>query len=169
GADTQVKVPGVINAFSADNTVKNVVGYEGLKKGDVVLFVKIGATTYIEKATSIDGVVTGRNSDDQIKVNGTYYGNSGLAGATNEYAAKDYENTYKFYLDNSNSIVKAEKTSEATSSNHAVLLDIVYVKDAVVAGATAGGHVEALVLHTDGTTEVVKVASIDGFAPVPAD
>ena len=68
-----VYVPGVAGTSTSYVTAK---GYEDLKKDDIVLIYTNSDVTYIEKAATEAGKVTGRNSDNKIKVNGTYYGKS---------------------------------------------------------------------------------------------
>lgn len=165
--DTQVKVPGVINAFSGTNTVKTVVGYEGLKKDDVVLYVKIGNMTYIEKAVSVEGVAVAKNNNAGILVDGKYYYESGLLGKSYTAAAwTDYTNTYTFYLDNGNNIVKAVALTNTSTSNYGVLLEANWV-----AGGTLGSsnYAQARLLMADGTTEIVTINKIDGNTPIQAN
>ncbi|MEG1579322.1 MAG: hypothetical protein RR336_11200, partial [Oscillospiraceae bacterium] len=159
GADTQVKVPGVISGFTSANTVKTVVGYEGLKKDDVVLYVKIGNTTYIEKAASINGAVTatkGTGAALEVKVNNEFYSETGKYSAT---GFNDFDNTYTFFLDNGKGIVFAKQETAKTTGNYGVLTDIALVASS---GTGAKSYVEGVILFTDGTTKIVKIATIDG-------
>uniref|UniRef100_UPI002600599C S-layer homology domain-containing protein n=1 Tax=uncultured Pseudoflavonifractor sp. TaxID=1221379 RepID=UPI002600599C len=163
----QVNIPGVLTWTDASQ----VSGYENLANGDVVLTVKVGTVTYIEKATVVEGTISSRNSDRTITVNGAKYSVSGLTGTNYALVAADktdFVNTYKFYLDNGSNIVSAKQVTEETADQYAVVLDIVYIEGTVSAGTTAKGYAEAQVLYTDGTTEVKKVASIDGNTPVAA-
>ncbi|MGI5930208.1 S-layer homology domain-containing protein [Pseudoflavonifractor sp.] len=165
GDAVQVKVPGIINAFSSANTTETVKGYSDLKKGDVVLWVTIGNTTYIEKCATVEGVAVAKNSASSIKIGDTYYAESGLTGKSYSAASwTDYKNTYTFYLDNGNNIVKAVAQTNEVSSNYAVAL-----KTAWVGGSGAIGesnYAQAQLLKADGTVEVVTIATIDGYTPV---
>ena len=165
GDAVQVKVPGIINAFSSANTTETVKGYSDLKKGDVVLWVTIGNTTYIEKCATVEGVAVAKNSSSAIKIGDTYYAESGLTGKSYSAASwTDYKNTYTFYLDNGNNIVKAVAQTAEVVSNYAVAL-----KTAWVGGSGAIGesnYAQAQLLKADGTVEVVTIATIDGYTPV---
>ena len=160
GNATQVKVPGVINAFSAANTTETVKGYADLKKGDVVLYVQIGKVTYIEKAASVSGVVSGLHSTKGLLLDGTYYLTSDLTNASNSWS-KDYTNTYTFYLDNANNIVKAVKdTDKATDNSYAVVLDTAWVDGTGALGESK--YAQAQLLKDDGTTEIVTISKLGG-------
>ncbi|MGI5930193.1 S-layer homology domain-containing protein [Pseudoflavonifractor sp.] len=160
GDATQVKVPGVINAFSAANTTETVKGYADLKKGDVVLYVQIGKVTYIEKAASVSGVVSGLHSTKGLLLDGTYYLTSDLTNASNSWS-KDYTNTYTFYLDNANNIVKAVKdTDKATDNSYAVVLDTAWVDGTGALGESK--YAQAQLLKDDGTTEIVTISKLGG-------
>lgn len=161
----QVNIPGVTSGWVAADTV---VGYEGLAKDDVVLTVTIDSVTYIEKAASIQGTVSSKNSDDTVTVNGVKYAASGLGGKTyTDFDTNlDYVNTYTFYLDNGSNIVAVKKVTSVNADQYAVILDIVYIEGTVSAGSSSNGYAEAQVLYSDGTTEVKRVATIDGYIPV---
>ena len=151
-----VSVPGV----TADYVdAKTVSGYEGLVKNDVVLTVEIGGVTYIEKATSVEGVVTGIKNDT-YKIDGVYYAESGLvADAMNGYTANDFKNTYTFYLDNGNNIVKAVKVTEETVTKTAVVLDYGKIQGSGIGGTFVA---QAQLLFEDGTVEIVEMSKLNG-------
>lgn len=151
-----VSVPGV----TADYVdAKTVSGYEGLVKNDVVLTVEIGGVTYIEKATSVEGVVTGIKNDT-YKIDGVYYAESGLvADAMNGYTANDFKNTYTFYLDNGNNIVKAVKVTEETVTKTAVVLDYGKIQGSGIGGTFVA---QAQLLFEDGTVEIVEMSQLNG-------
>ena len=159
--DAQVKVPGVagMGGFTAANTVKTVFGYEGLKKDDVVLAYTSNGDTFIEKAAVVEGKVTGIKDGSKLVVAGTAYGNSGIKNATNTWSA-DYTNTYKFYLDNANAVVKAVKVTDI-NKDYAFVLEGNYVN--VTGGSLADSkYGQARLLKTDGTVEIVRISKIDG-------
>lgn len=160
--ELQVKVPGV-PGLSAWTAAKNVNGYEDLKKGDVVLYVKTGsdpAVYTIEKAEMVEGKVTAtKGTDPQVKVDGSFYGPSGLV--SNPLSGwSDTTNTYKFYLDDNGTVVKAEKVTDEAADEYAVLLASGW------AGSTsdldANSYAQAKLLFTDGTNEIVKLAKVNG-------
>ena len=164
--ELQVKVPGVPN-LSAWTDAKNVVGYEDLKKGDVVLYYRTsdGASTptyayTIEKAEYVEGKVSatkGTGTSTEIKVDGTFYAASGLV--SNVLSSwSDTTNTYKFYLDNNGTIVKADKVTNEAADEFAILLSTGWAGNANELGGTSYG--QAKLLYSDGTTEIVKLAKI---------
>ncbi|SCJ83747.1 Uncharacterised protein [uncultured Flavonifractor sp.] len=159
-----VAIPGVTSDSAKLTYVKasELSGYEGLAKDDVVLTVKVGNMTYIEKAASVEGVVTGIKGDTSktYKVDGVYYAVSALAGASNSgYTDNDFKNTYTFYLDNGNNIVKAVKVTEEVVTKTAVVLD--YGK---ISGSGIGGTnvFQAQLLFEDGTVEIVEMNKFGG-------
>ena len=139
-----------------------VVGYEGLAKDDVVLYVTAGGVTYLEKAASVAGKATGLHSTKGMLLNGTYYLTSALAGTVNAWV-NDYTGEYTFYLDNGKNIVKAVKTAGETTSNYAMVLEATWVTGTGEIGKSQ--FAQAKLLFADGTTEIVTVAKVGGDAP----
>ena len=160
----------IAEAGIANKDASKVVGYEGLAKGDVILYLNIGGTTYIEKATKITGSVVGNNSTYGALIGGTYYLASELNGKTYDNNAITDTATYDFYLDNGGYIVAAVKVSDGTSvtTNLAVVTDVAWVKPDSSGSltSTAKPYMEARLVFTDGTSQVVKVASVNGIVPV---
>lgn len=151
----EVKVPGVVGAFTE---AANVVGYEGLKKDDVVLYTKVGDVYHIEKAAMVEGIVTATNKDGAIYVDGTYYPASGLV--SNVLSGwDDWSNTYKFYLDNGKNVIKTEQVTNETSNQYAVILDAKWVEGSTL---DASNYAQAKLLLSDGTTQVVTVSKMNG-------
>ena len=156
-----VAIPGVTSDSTKLTYVKasELSGYEGLAKDDVVLTVTVGNMTYIEKAASVEGVVTGIKGET-YKVDGVYYAVSALKGASNSgYTDNDFKNTYTFYLDNGNNIVKAVKVTEEVVTKTAVVLD--YGK---IGGSGIGGTnvFQAQLLFEDGTVDIVEMSKFGG-------
>ena len=165
--ETRVIVPGItgMGGYVAANTTETVVGYEGLKKGDVVLAYKGTdnngdgkVTTYITKAASVTGTVSGMQDGSKLVLNGTAYANSGLANANNSWSA-DYTNEYTFYLDGANNIIKAEKNTNKATDNYAFVLESAWVNGTEL-GQTNYGQVRLLM--PDGTNKIVTVSKVDG-------
>ena len=153
----QVLVPGVITSWTDADEVS---GYEGLADGDMVLKVEIGGVTYLEKCDTVEGVVTSKNSTGSVTVDGSNYYPSGLSGKTySNYDDVDYVNTWIFYLDNGANIVAAEQVTAEDSDNYAVILETAWVS---TGGVSATSYAEALLLHTDGTSEIVTLDELDG-------
>ena len=158
-----VSVPGVTTKYVE---AKSVSGYEGLAKNDVVLTVEIGGVTYIEKANTVEGVVTGIKNNT-YKVDGVYYGVSGLVvNGMEGYTANDFKNTYTFYLDNGNNIVKAVKVTEETVTKTAVVLDYGKITSSAIGASFVA---QAQLLFEDGTVEVVEMSKFGGKTVVNAD
>ena len=155
--ELQVLVPGVITSWTDADEVS---GYEDLADGDMVLKVTIGGVTYLEKCDTVEGVVTSKNSNGSVTVDGSKYYASGLSGASyKNYDAVDYTNTWTFYLDNGANIVAVEQVTDEDSDNYAVVIETAWVAGS---GVSANSYAEALLLHTDGTTEIVKLDELDG-------
>lgn len=106
GGQALVRFPGVsgLSDWTDGNTV---LGGRGLKKGDGVLAVKIGSTTYVEKAITVSGYAMALEveGDAVLKVDGREYHTSGLL--TGEIPGWSGVGTYKFYLDNNGDIFGA--------------------------------------------------------------
>ena len=160
----------IAEAGIANKDASKVVGYEGLAKGDVILYLNIGGTTYIEKATKITGSVVGNNRTYGALIGGTYYLASELNGKTYDNNAITDTATYDFYLDNGGYIVAAVNVSDGTSvtTNLAVVTDVAWVEPDSSGSltSTAKPYMEARLVFTDGTSQVVKVASVNGIVPV---
>ena len=164
---TTVTIPeiGIANKDAA-----KVVGYENLVKGDVVLYINLGGVTYIEKASSITGSVTGNNTGKGALINGTYYQASELGGKSyNNGAIKD-TGTYNFFLDNGGYIVAAVKVAEGTATTNLAVVDqvawVTPIGDGSI-GSQQDAYMQAKLVFTDGTSQIVTIASVDGIVPVP--
>jgi hypothetical protein len=107
GGQALVRFPGV-SGLSDWTDGNKVLGGRGLKKGDGVLAVKIGATTYVEKAITVSGYAMALEveSDAVLKVDGREYHTSGLL--TGEIPGwSGVAGTYVFYLDDNGDIFGA--------------------------------------------------------------
>ena len=152
----------------ANKDAANVVGYEGLAKGDAVLYTTVGGVTYIEKAEKITGAVSGNNSTKGALIDGTYYLASGLGGTYTNSSINDTA-TYDFYLDNGGYILYADKVTEGTAATSLAVVDqVAWVStpgDGSI-GSKNTAYMQAKLVFTDGTTKIVTVASVDGVVPV---
>ena len=164
---TTVTIPeiGIANKDAA-----KVVGYENLVKGDVVLYINLGGVTYIEKASSVTGSVTGNNTGKGALINGTYYQASELGGKSyNNGDIKD-TGTYNFFLDNGGYIVAAVKVAEGTATTNLAVVDqvawVTPIGDGSI-GSQQDAYMQAKLVFTDGTSQIVTIASVDGIVPVP--
>lgn len=154
GAVTTVSIPGL--AIS-NVDVTNVSGYEGLKKGDVVLHHSYSGKHVITKCDSFTGMVNGVNvSGNSVVVNLKPYYVSGLSGrtATSDYSTIAAIANATFYTDKGGNLV-AFSAPETVNS----LENTAYVLDAAKPGFIA----QALLLKADGTTELVTVAKTAKF------
>lgn len=165
--EEQVSVPGVTSSYVATSKVH---GYEGLKKGDVVLFYTTGTGTsteyFIEATESVTGTIGGYKGAT-IKVDGAYYGFSKVTSAHDakkvttdggtDLANVDVENEYTFVLDNGGNIAFVTKNTDETTGDIAVVLDIA---DVIGGGVGKQGYVEAQFLLADGTTVVGTVSKV---------
>lgn len=97
----------------------DIVAYDGIAKGDYVLYVTYGSVTYIEKAQTVTGKVASFNkANNKATIDGTAYAESIVATATGigltNYLGEGTEaadgvdmigESYVFYLDNSGNII----------------------------------------------------------------
>ena len=155
GDDTLVRVPGVtgLNTFTTAKTSKTVLGYNGLVKGDVVLFyVDANGVTTIEKAASFDGTVTAV-SGTTVTVSGKTYAISGAKDAMNSTQLAGFNAaTATFYTDAAGNVVKAVGT-ESTILAYVV-------EDGSSTGIFAGSTTYyAKLLTTDGEVLTVKTSA----------
>ena len=127
GGETIVNVPGITGlAFSNKVETKDVIGYEGLKKDDVVLWYKDGQTNkfIIEKAATVTGTLTAIKSGDYT-IAGTAYKASGLA-ATDPFSGvittANLNKQVQVWLDASGYVVKADEV-EAASLPYALVVE----------------------------------------------
>ena len=145
--------------------VNKVVGYENLAAGDVVLYVTIGGVIYIEKAATVTGTVTGMQGAGKYVVGGTAYSASGLTNTTAISGLSSYWNKeVKLFLDNNGTVVSFASTEAPAVANYAVVVDTAWVTpftDGSI-GSTSKAYAEAMLLYTDGTTEIVTVKTVDG-------
>ncbi|MGI5930202.1 S-layer homology domain-containing protein [Pseudoflavonifractor sp.] len=150
--------------------VSKVNGYEGLAKDDIVLYYKDGeGNFYIEKAATVSGTVTGSKGTGataQILLNGTYYGQSGLATCSVAGSSvSTYLSNGKFnvdavaYLDNNGNIIAIDNVVES-ASNYGVILKTAWVVGQGV--DAAANSLEAKILYADGTTETVVISKVNG-------
>ena len=149
----KIKVPGIVNSWTA---VKNVIGYEGLAKNDVVAYFTAGSNYYLTKTTAVEGKLTeikGSGVAAKYVVGGTEY----LANQSVYAGATHFNDTYKYFLDD-NGFVVYEKLVEAEKSDYVVMQD---VKGVAGSGVAASDYVEARIVKTDGTTSIVKVKSVN--------
>ncbi|WP_294553369.1 S-layer homology domain-containing protein [uncultured Pseudoflavonifractor sp.] len=158
-----VTIDGVVEITNV--AVDRVKGYADLAANDVILYVKVGNTYYIEKAAAVTGTITGTkkvsSSVTGYLLGGDTYTASGLV--SNPFA--DFNNKFNtgltLYLDDNGSVVKVVFDTEADSNDYAVVLETAWV---TTQGVGAKGYGEALLLMTDGTTQVVRVSKV-GNAP----
>lgn len=103
----QVRFPG-LSGLSDWTSGSTVLGMRDLKRGDGVLAVKIGSTTYVEKANVVSGyaVVASGENGVVLKIDGKGYRASGLlAGKIPGW--NGVSGNYVFYLDNNGDIFGA--------------------------------------------------------------
>lgn len=165
GGKNQVRITSTSGLNTSWTAAEDYVGLDGLAKGDVVLYVKIGDVTYVEKAEKIEGEISTKTSDGNVTVNGTTYPASKLPGA--EYADEvhsssdmsaglQYDVTYWLYLDNSKAIVIQDPQTDTGTSNYALVLETAWVSGS---GIGSSQYAQAKLLFTDGTTDIVTVSA----------
>ena len=143
-------------------TTETVVGYESLSKGDVVAYYTDGEKLYYENLETVVGQLTSAASNGGLTISGTKYYVSGLSGAMklDDVKKVGYNKDVTYWLDPAGYIVKAEAVSEETTTQYAIVLD---KREIEGTGWNDGSSTyEAKLLFTDGTSEIVKVATIGG-------
>lgn len=167
----QVYVPGVTDSSSNWVEADKVSGYQGLAKDDVVLYVKDSNDNYeIEKAEKVTGTVSSKRTGTtpKLTIGGKQYTASAIDGmlqsASGDDAKVDIVNwtvkndvEYDFYLDVNGSICWATKVSGEVETEVAYVLQAKYL----TSGNTtwdSSSSVQAELLFTDGTTEIVTIA-----------
>ena len=145
-------------------TTETVVGYESLSKGDVVAYYTDGEKLYYENLETVVGQLTSAASNGGLTISGTKYYVSGLTGAMklDDVKKVGYNKDVTYWLDPNGYIVKAEAVSEETTTQYAIVLDS---KKIGGSGWNENASYEAKLLFTDGTAQIVKVATVDGKKP----
>lgn len=139
-------------------TVKTVVGYEGLVKGDVVLYYTIGTKTYIEKAASFTGSVT-TISGTKYTIAAKDYQQSGLTGFVGTVPAlTDAGQTY--YTDSLGYLVGKVGPAAADATKYAMVLAYAYTAANPLAGVAESS--KAMLLLSDGTKGVYDLVTNAG-------
>ena len=144
-------------------TTETVVGYESLSKGDVVAYYTDGEKMYYENLETVVGQLTSAASNGGLTISGTKYYVSGLTGAMSltEVRNVGYNKDVTYWLDPAGYIVKAEAVSEETTTQYAIVLD---KREIEGTGWNDGSSTyEAKLLFTDGTSEIVGVAAVNGI------
>lgn len=157
--DEQVKVPGAFNGFK---NVDVVDGWQGLAKDDIVLVNVSKGVTYLEKAESINGKVTLR-SGAKLTVNGKQYAQSGIADAEVDFAnwnvKNEKDNEYDFYLDKNGDVCYQVLVSGEVTTEVAYVLEAKYLSNAGTVWSSSDS-LQANLLFTDGTTQIVTIAKV---------
>ncbi|MCQ4866572.1 hypothetical protein, partial [Pseudoflavonifractor phocaeensis] len=142
--------------------VSRVKGYTDLVKGDVVLYVKVGNTYYLETAESVTGVITGTkkvsNGSLGYLLGGDAYTVSGLVADPLSEFDNGFNKDLTLYLDNNGSIVKLVFDTEAESNDYVLVAETAWINTQGV-GAQKG-YGQALLVFPDGTTEVATVSKV---------
>ncbi|MBQ9412141.1 MAG: S-layer homology domain-containing protein [Oscillospiraceae bacterium] len=155
------------NLYGAMNIGTEVVGYEGLAKDDIVLFVKDSANvTHIQKADYVTGSVNrysdANSSNSKIYIGGEVYQISGLVDADLLIAGIKGKNGSKcnFFKDDYGYIVDYLEVSTTNTSNYVVLLNLWYNTPSRNLNPNQKIDVYANVLKQDGTTQDVKLRTV---------
>ena len=150
---------------------------ETLAKGDYVLYVTIGGTTYVEKAPSFTGTVTAVSTDKlyvsgvaysvNANVNGVPTGNNIYTGSAYKASFSDASSIKKateatFYTDKSGEIVLVVgQAAAATTAQYGVLLG---VQEYPGEWMGDGKSYEVRMLLADGTSKIYTLSSSSTIA-----
>lgn len=156
GADSYVNASGLVTVpgVCTNQEKINVIGYDGLKEDDVVLYYRDNTGVYhIEKAKSVTGQITG-GSTAYLTFNGGFLMGTGLTGDTVSIAtvyanSANYNTDVTVWLDNGGNMVYFD-TAVATSKTYAVLVGYDY--------NDMTGVATAKIVKDDGTAAVYSVA-----------
>lgn len=168
--ELKVTVPGISGLSNI--AASSVKGYEDLEKDDVVLWYKNSdsGVYYIEKAEVVSGKVSSRSSANALTINGDSYSKSGLTGtsADAQLTTKwtNFTDEFDFYLDKASNIVAFSAVTDNATTNYAIVLAAKWIDKGDV---EASEYLQAKLLLSDGTTEVVTVKTVDGNTAVKAN
>ena len=158
-------------AGTSDKTVQAdagiVEGYQDLAKDDVVLYTETkttnGSATVAHTFEKVEKALTGKVASYKgttLRVSGKDYDVSGVEyGVSNALGtiAKG-KNEYDFYLGKDGKICYAAVVGEEASKDLVLVMDV--TEDNTGSGFDKGSKISAKVLFTDGTTDVVTLASV---------
>lgn len=163
---TTVTVDGV---FVGSKNIANVVGYESLEAGDVVLFYTDNTNWVIEKAATVTGAVQSMR-DGKLTVGGKTYAKGGIFDTTLVDGAlfggweSNDDTAYIWALDKNGDVCHyAAPTGVTVETKNAIVLTTDYAQgtgSGLIAGAGTGNVAKAQLLLTDGTVKVVDVAMV---------
>lgn len=160
--ETKVQIPGV---FVGSKDAAAVTGYEGLKKGDVVLSYTDGTNVVIEKPETLTGAVASRRNG-KLTVAGKALVKSDIYGAAEdifEAWTSDNDTAYTWYLDKNGDVCYyVAPAGAAVETKQAIVLTTEYAQGtgAGLISAGSSNQAKAQLLFTDGTTEVVNVTKV---------
>lgn len=177
GADVSSKTKGekttvTIQDICSNVPVEQISGdWASVKEGDIVLYYTNNknsgdeAIVYVEKAEKVTGAATFRNKkDNKVTIAGTAYAESGVTGATGENVP-DFENItlsndteYDFFLDKNGTVCWKNLVKGEVETKVAYVLEAKMVTTS--SGWDAGESLQAKLLFTDATTDIVTIAKV---------
>lgn len=111
---------GAKSSFTSKNAAEDVTGFEDVAKDDYVFVYEIGDDMYVEKAESVEGVVSSVQGD-KATVDGTTYEMSGLVSGVNEkkeslstVLKNSLKESVKLYLDAAGNVVLVTDVDSTT-------------------------------------------------------
>lgn len=159
----------VDDVFVGSKNIANVVGYESLEAGDVVLFYTDNTNWVIEKAATVTGAVQSMK-DGKLTVGGKTYAKGGIFDTTLVNGTlfggweSDDDTAYIWALDKNGDVCHyAAPAGVKVETKNAIVLTTDYAQgtgSGLIAGAGTGNVAKAQLLFTDGTVEVVDVAKV---------
>lgn len=168
---TYVTVDGIVD--TPKTPAANVVGYESLEAGDVVLYYATGAaaadTTVIEKAETFTGDVTGRNNKTgALTIAGKPYTKSGIFDAAlADVFAVGYDlstlKNHTWALDKNGDVCFYVAPADAKPATETALVlgqEFTPGKEGSLTSAASSDKALVQLLFTDGTSEIVNVAQV---------
>ncbi|NLH01769.1 MAG: S-layer homology domain-containing protein [Clostridiales bacterium] len=153
GSITTVTIPGVVGTAT---DAKKVIGYEGLAKGDYVMYyTDENGITFITKCGTFTGTLKGINTyANSIVVDGKSYYMSQINGAAAASTLSGLANrAATFYTDAAGYVVAADLTNATVSLDNTVFV--------LATSAVEFGTCKAQVLTGDGSISVITVAKLN--------
>lgn len=154
---------GYVRFNGKDYAQDKITGYEGLKKGDIVLTVEIDGVLHITKCNTITGKLEGTGTSfgsAYYVINGKQYSISALPGMTPGFDITNYDTELVFYLDDFNYVVASSTDLSAVTVYYGLVLDAAGAPFSPITGT--GAYAKAQVLTQTGETVVYDLINAYG-------
>ena len=154
---------GYVRFNGTDYAQDKITGYEGLKKGDIVLTVEIDGVLHITKCNTITGKLEGTGTSfgsAYYVINGKQYSISALPGMAAGFTVENYDTELVYYLDDYDNIVASSTDVSKVTVYYGLVLDADGATFSPITGT--GAYAKAQVLTQTGETEVYDIVNAYG-------